>query len=247
MELQFKRARGEIPAYARVVIETTGLADPTPIIATYLSDISLRYCYRPSLVITTVDTVHGLTTRATHGESRNQVALADRLNLTKTDLCQPGPITALCTQLAQLNYAAEVIPALAGGLDLSALLRGDVYGPGHRHDEVSRWFATHDESLRQPVHRHHSDIHGFYVVTDTALDWTAFGVWLTLLLHSHGDRVLRVKGLLNVAGVAAPVVINRVQHMVHPPVHLARWPDEDSRSRMDFIVQGLTQAAIEDR
>ncbi len=249
LELQDKRARGAIPAYTRLIIETTGLADPTPIIATFLSDVALRYHYRPALVVTTVDAVHGLATLAAHDESRKQAALADRLVLTKTDLCQPATIVALRAQLTRLNHVAEVIEAVAGELDVGALLRGDVYGPGHRDDEVSRWFARNNNRAPAAGHRHDahdSDIHGFCVMADAALDWTAFGVWLTLLLHCHGDKVLRVKGLLNVADVAAPVVINGVQHMVHPPVHLSCWPDDDRRSRIVFIVQGLTQAAIEE-
>ena len=249
LELHDRRARGEIPAHARLLIETTGLADPTPIIATFLSDVSLRYHYRPSLVITTVDAVHGLATLDAHHESRKQAALADRLVLTKTDLCVPTTIAALRARLASINQSAEVIHAVAGDLDVTALLHGDVYGPGHRDAEVARWFAANDDDALAHAHRHgrhDSDITTFCVTVAEALDWTAFGVWLTLLLHCHGDKVLRVKGLLNVAGVAAPVVVNGVQHLVHPPVHLSRWPDSDRRSRIVFIVQGLTQEAIED-
>ena len=249
LDLQDKRARGDIPAYKRMVIETTGLADPTPIVATFLSDVALRYHYRPALVITTVDALHGLATLAAHDESRKQAALADRLVLTKTDLCQPGAVAALRARLTQINHSAEIMQATAGEVDVCALLQGDVYGPGHRNTEVSRWFASTADNAHDLGHRHgHHDsgIHSFCVMKDGALDWTAFGVWLTLLLHRHGDKVLRVKGLLNVAGVAAPVVINGVQHMMHPPVHLSRWPDDDRRSRIVFIVQGLSQAAIEE-
>ncbi len=246
LELHDKRARGEIPAYSRLIIETTGLADPTPIIATFLSDVALRYHYRPSLVVTTVDAVHGLATLDNHDESRKQAALADRLVLTKTDLCPAATLPALRARLMLLNRSAEVVQAVAGELDVSALLRGDVYGPGHRDAEVARWFAASDEHLHAAHHsRHTGGIQGFCLMVEEPLDWTAFGVWLTLLLHCHGDKVLRVKGLLNVAGVAAPVVLNGVQHMVHPPVHLARWPDADRRSRIVFIVQDLAQATIE--
>lgn len=249
LELHDKRARGAIPAYRRLLIETTGLADPTPIIATFLSDLALRHHYRPSLIVTTVDAVHGLATLAAHAESRKQVALADRLVLTKTELCTPATRAALRTQLAQLNGAASLMQASADALAITALLRGDAYRPGHRETEVARWFAATNNDLlahRHPHGRHAHDIHSFCITVDEALDWTAFGVWLTLLLHSHGDKVLRVKGLLHVAGVDAPVVINGVQHLVHPPLHLARWPADDHRSRIVFIVQGLTQAAIED-
>ena len=247
LELQDKRARGAVPAFSRLVIETTGLADPTPIIATFMSDQSLRHHYRPSLVVTTVDALLGLTTLGAHQESVKQVALADRLVLTKTDLASPATLEALRGRLAAVNQAAQVVTAFDDALNVAALLRADVYTPGHRETEVAHWFsaAPHLDHVGDDRNRHNSDIHTFCMVVKDALDWTAFGVWLTLLLHCHGDKVLRVKGLLNVQGVATPVVINGVQHLVHPPVHLARWPDPDRRSRIVFIVQGLAQSSIQ--
>ena len=247
LELQDKRARGAVPAFSRLVIETTGLADPTPIIATFMSDQSLRYHYRPSLVVTTVDAVLGLATLDTHQESVKQVALADRLVLTKTDLASRSALEALRERLAAVNQAAHVVTALDEALDVAELLRVDAYTRGHRETEVARWFSTasHHHHIDDDS-RHDSDIHTFCMVVDDALEWTAFGVWLTMLLHCHGDKVLRVKGMLNVQGVATPVVVNGVQHLVHPPVHLARWPDTDRRSRLVFIVQGLAQQALEE-
>jgi G3E family GTPase len=246
LELQDKRVRGDVPAFSRLVIETTGLADPTPIIATFMSDVSLRYHYRPTLVVTTVDAAQGLATLGKHQESVKQVALADRLVLTKTDLASASEVDKLRGSLADLNQSAQVMTAVDGDLDVAALLRGDVYTPGHREAEVARWFSSEELHRHAPDrNRHGRGIRAFCVVLEQALDWTAFGVWLTLLLHSHGDKVLRVKGMLNVAGVSTPVVINGVQHLVHPPVHLADWPDADRRSRIVFIVQDLEQAAIE--
>ena len=95
------------------------------------------------------------------------------------------------------------------------------------------------------VSRHDAHIHSFTLSFEGALDWTAFGIWLTMLLHTHGEKVLRVKGILNVAGTEAPVVVNGVQHVVHPPIHLAAWPTEDRRSHIVFIVDDLAQDAIE--
>ena len=246
LELQDKRARGTVPTFSRLVIETTGLADPTPIIATFMSDVSLRYHYRPSLVVTTVDAAQGLATLDAHEESVKQAALADRLVLTKTDLTPSAVVDTLRARLVELNQSAQVMTAVDGELDVAALLRGDVYTRGHRDAEVARWFNAQDSHHHAPAsNRHHHSIRAFCIVIERALDWTAFGVWLTMLLHCHGDKVLRVKGMLHVAGVATPVVINGVQHLVHPPVHLAQWPDADRRSRIVFIVQGLAQEAIE--
>ena len=174
------------------------------------------------------------------------MALADRLVLTKTDLASRSTLAALRERLATVNQAAHVVTALDEALDVAELLRVDAYTRGHRETEVARWFSTASHLHHIDDSRHDSAIRTFCMVVDDALEWTAFGVWLTMLLHCHGDKVLRVKGMLNVQGVATPVVVNGVQHLVHPPVHLARWPDTDRRSRLVFIVQGLAQQALEE-
>lgn len=254
MQLHARRERGEIPPFARIIIETTGLADPAPIIATFSSDTQLRYRYRIALVITTVDSVNGLTTLACHEESQKQAAVADRLVLTKSDLVDPRGSAALRQRLREINLSADVLSAVGGVIDATSLLQADVYGTSPDERIAARWLA-HDAApaatreaghAHAPGHsRHAAGIHSFCLVVDDALDWTAFGIWLTMLLHCHGDRVLRVKGILNVRGIDTPVVINGVQHLVHPPVHLARWPDADRRSRIVFIVQDLARDTLE--
>ena len=245
LELEDKRARGEVPAYSRLVIETTGLADPTPVIATFMSDVSLRHRFRPSVVVTTVDAAQGAATLDAHPESVKQAALADRLVLTKTELADAAAVQRLATRLRHWNQGAHLLEANAEGFDAGALLRADVYTAGHREREVAAWFDG--PHAHGPAHSHHADgIHAFCIELDGALDWTAFGVWLTMLLHCHGNKVLRVKGMLNVAGVDTPVVVNGVQHLVHPPVHLARWPDGERRSRIVFIVEDLERSVIEE-
>ncbi|MBK8958033.1 MAG: GTP-binding protein [Proteobacteria bacterium] len=247
LELEDKRLRGEVPAYSRLVIETTGLADPTPVIATFMSDVSLRHRFRPSVVVTTVDCAEGGATLDAHPESVKQAALADRLVLTKTDIAGEAALSALRARLAQLNRSAELLSANDADFDAAALLRADVYTPAHREQEVARWFESeHPHGHATHASAHADGIHAFSVEVDEALDWSAFGVWLTLLLHRHGDRVLRVKGLLNVVGADTPVVVNGVQHLVHPPVHLARWPDAGRRSRIVFIVKDLERDVIEE-
>ena len=252
LELHERRLQGTIPPFRRLVIETTGLADPTPIVATFMHDLELRHRYRLALVITTVDAVNGLAQLDTHHEALKQAAIADRLVLTKTDLAAATAVADLRTRLATLNPAAALMVAHGGALDVAALLAADVYAPAARAAEATRWLAAvaaddhggHAHASER--NRHSAGIHAFCVTFATALDWTAFGIWLTLLLHSHGSQVLRVKGLLNVRGADTPVVINGVQHLVHPPVHLPAWPDADRRSRIVFIVQDLGRAQIEE-
>jgi G3E family GTPase len=222
-DLVARRERGEIPPFGRVLVETTGLADPAPIVYTLLSEPLVKHQYRLERVVTTVDAQHGL--RAP--ESVKQAAAADRLVVTKTDLADPGPVRG---QLRRLNPGAPVVEAAFGEVEPAVLFRGEERDPrdlvfadalGHSH-EVQAVCLTFDEPL----------------------DWTAFGVWLTMLLQARGEDVLRVKGLLNV-GAEGPLVLNGVQHVVHPPEHLAEWPDEDHRSRLVFIGRGFAREELE--
>jgi len=233
LRLDERRRRGEIPPYTRLVIETTGVADPAPILATLLNDPELRHHYRLGAVIATVDAVHGAGDLARREEARKQVACADTVLITKADLTTPAAATEA---VRALNAQARI--AMAAVADAGLLARADVHAPRVRAADVLAWLGT------DSAHAHGAPYASGHVVVDEALDWTAFGLWLTMLLHVHGSRILRVKGLLNVAGSRTPVVVNGVQHLVHPPFHLRRWPDEDRRSRLVFITEGLAPAAL---
>ena len=258
--LDGRRTRGEIPAYRRLIVETTGLADPAPILFTLSADTVLKHHYRLGTVITTVDGVNGLRQLKRHPESVKQATVADRIVLTKSDIAEADTLARLRSKLARLNGGAEQITAVNGEVDVPGVLRADVYDARTKGAEVRRWLADEAGKAAADAHsdahsdghghghdvsRHDENIHSFTLSFDGALDWTAFGIWLTMLLHTHGERVLRVKGILNVAGTDAPVVINGVQHVVHPPIHLAAWPGEDRRSHIVFIVDGLAREDIE--
>ncbi len=253
IELNSKRERGDVPRYKRLIVETTGLADPTPILHTLSADTVIKHHYRIGTVITTVDCVNGLRQLKRHPESVKQASVADRIVLTKSDIAKADTVARLRAKLTRLNPTAEYIIAVDGAVDVPRLLRADVYNPRTKGAEVTRWLAQEAERAaaeaghahHHDVNRHDASIHSFTLTFETPLDWTMFGIWLTMFLHSHGERVLRVKGLLNVEGVDAPVVINGVQHTIHPPIHLATWPGEDRRSHIVFIVDGLERAAIE--
>ena len=176
--------------------------------------------------------------------------------MTKTDIAAPEQITLLRRRLDQLNPSAEFLTADHGEVDIEHLLQADIYDPATKGKEVLRWVETeaakeaasvdrqhgHDHDLN----RHDAHIHSFCLIYEEPIDWTAFGIWLTMLLHTHGENVLRVKGMLNVKGVDTPVVINGVQHVVHPPIHLDTWPDADRRSRIVFIVRDIERRRIEE-
>jgi len=224
-DLHSKRERGLVPAFRRLVVESSGLADPFPILSTVQADPVLRHHFRLGTVVTTVDAVNGIG----RPESVKQVAVADRLVLTKTDLAPDCDV--LETALRRINPDAPLLRAAEQAIDAAALFDAAARSP------LRALPATPDNP--------HGTVCAFALAFDGALDWTMFGVWLTMLLNRHGEKVLRVKGILNVAGTEAPVAVHGVQHLVHPPVHMAAWPDEDRRSRLVFIVDGLEPAAIE--
>jgi G3E family GTPase len=237
------RTRGEIPDFRRVVIETSGLADPAPIAYTLLSEAVLRHHFRLSGIITTIDAVNGSAQLAGFAEAVKQASMADRLVLTKVDLTDGPAVGALRARLRALNLSAQVLESTEIGAEPYRLLTDDIYDAAGKFREASQWTAS--EVYQRAMHEHTADVQSFAVTFDRPLDWTAFGVWASMLLHRHGADVLRLKGLLNVAGLLAPVLINGVQHIVHPPSHLEAWPDADRRSRLIFIVRGLERARIE--
>jgi G3E family GTPase len=253
-DLYTRREAGQIQAFRRLVVETTGLADPVPILSTIMAEPMLRHHFRLGNVVTTVDAVNGLLHLARQPESAKQAAVADRIVVTKTDIAEAREIAELRHRLLKLNPAAphlEITPDVP--VDPDTLLTRDLYDLAGRAAEVRRWLAIESENAAAGVHphqhadvnRHDAQIHAFSLRFTQPLDWTAFGIWLTMLLHRHGTDVLRVKGMLNVGSGPGPVVVHGVQHLVHPPDHLPQWPDDDRSSRIVFIVRGLSREAIE--
>ncbi len=276
-DLFSRRERGQIPRFRRLVIETTGLADPAPVIYTLMAEDVIRHHFRLGNVVTTVDAVNGARQHRRHDESRKQIAVADRIVITKTDLADGRNLAALEDQLRRLNPSAPRFDSQTDCLTAAKLLTNDVYDPRTKSNEVARWidaeaFSEHDHARdstrglgralgrdhtgkrsnvhaddinRHDINRHDGGIHAFCLTFDTPMDWTAFGLWLSMLLQRHGEDVLRVKGLLHVAGMKTPVAVHGVQHIVHPPIHLPRWPDRERRSRIVFIVRNLSREDIE--
>ncbi len=243
--LHSRRERGAIPSFRRVAIESTGLADPFPILSTIQADPVLRHHFRVGNVVTTVDAVNGAAQLDRHRESLRQAAIADRIVVTKTDIAKPKAVIDLMARLARLNPAARVVRAAEDEIDPDDLLLKTAFDMARKSGEAKRWLAgalaetpEHDGDHRHDPNRH-GGIRAFCLRFDRPLDWTAFGLWLTMLLHRHGSQVLRVKGILNVTGEAAPVAVHGVQHLVHPPIHMRAWPDRDRSSRIVFIVDGL--------
>jgi len=249
-DLLSKRMRGDIAHFRRVVIETSGLADPVPIAYTLLREPVIRHHYRLSTILTTVDALNGRGQLETFAEASKQAAVADRLILTKTDLADADSVHALAAHLRRLNPSALLLESAQVDVDSDRLLIDDIYDADSRPREIARWLAADDpgsgdQAVQALAHNHTHDIQSFGLTFEQPLDWSAFGIWSTMLLHRHGGDVLRIKALLNVAGVSTPVLINGVQHLVHPPSHLDAWPGADRRSRLVFVVRGLSRPQIE--
>jgi len=253
-DLYSRRERGQVPAFRRLAVETTGLADPVPILSTVMAEPVLRHHFRLGNVVTTVDAVNGLMQLERHEESAKQAAVADRIVITKTDIADDRDLAELRRRLARLNPAAAQLQTAPGAaLDPDLILARDLYDLDGRAEEVRRWLKVESEHAptaaakhhHPDVNRHDASIHAFCLRFDRPLDWTAFGIWLTMLLQAHGTDILRVKAMLNVTGSPGPVVVHGVQHLVHPPDHLPQWPDDDHSSRIVFIVRGLSREAIE--
>ncbi len=228
-----KRGRGEVPAFDRMLIETTGLADPAPIMQMLLNQPLVVDNFRLDAVVTTVDAVHGMRQLREHPEAVKQAALADRLVVTKTDLAPAADVDALVHRLARLNARAPVLQAQDRGIAPSQLFGADAEDLAH-----DRTFDAGD------AHVHLDGVATFSLTIDEPVQWSGFSRWLTAFKIRHADQLLRVKGILNVAGVEEPVAIHGVHHVFHPPVRLPRRPDRDPRSRIVFITRGLSREEV---
>ncbi len=236
-----KRSKGEIPTFTRVVVETTGLADPVPIAYTILSEPVIQHHYRLGNVVTTIDAVNGPGQLKRFEETTKQVAIADRLIITKADLTDHGVVADLAASLRQINPDAPIQIKTELPLDAEKLLTADPYDVMEKTNELDRWMRIDDS---EHPHAEGGSFQSFSFTFEQPMDWTAFGIWTTMLLHRHGETILRLKALLNVSGLSGPVVVNGVQHIIHPPAHLGAWRDGDRRSRIVLIGQDIDRDRI---
>jgi G3E family GTPase len=225
-----ERDRGELPDFKRIVIETSGLADPSPILQTFATDRALGELFHVEAVVTVVDAETGGETLSWSAEARKQVILADRLVVTKTDIAGEGAADALSSQLRALNPGAEILEAINGELDPSRLTE-----------------PAGDQRNTFVAEAAHSDGIGSFVITqDQPIPWPAFAKAMDTLMALRGPDLLRVKGFLAVEGCQGPVVVQFVQHLAHPPVELTAWPDGNRKSRLVFITKNISEQQVRD-
>ena len=242
-DLNAKRAAGGIPPFDRVLIETTGLADPVPIIQTVITDEKIAPQFTLDSVVTLVDAVNGMAQLDRQREAVKQAAVADRLLITKTDLAEPSSTEILQRRLMRMNPGVPTQKISQGRIAPNALFGASLH-PQARGLEVERWLPV-AAVARAAVgtHAHDDSIHAFCIYVDEPVSAMGMTAWLTALASLRGANLLRVKGLLNVEG--RPVAVHAVQTLIHEPIALAQWPDNDRRSRIVFIARDMTQAEIE--
>ena len=222
----------------RVVIETTGLAEPRPILMQLAENPLITGDFPLESVVATADAQHGAAQLEARPEARRQIASADRILLTKTDVAAQGAARDLRCSIRQVNASAEVIEVTAGILDPDSWIGAGVGWQFAPQGKIDQRLPSHS-----PRHIHASPVIGaLSLFADAALNWRAFERCLATIVDTFGADLLRLKGILHVAGCAQPVVIHGVHHVIYPIDHLAAWPNEDRRSRLVLILDGLPSA-----
>lgn len=244
---------GRIPPLRRILIETTGIAEPIPLLMTLAANPIAQSRLNKPKVVTTVDAVLGGETLRQYEQAASQVASADSIVITKVDLVKADDLTNLESELRAINPWAHLRRAnLSDGplANLFDLFKNHTTNADRLIMEVEKVEANirrcERNAARSRNHgEHHRGVSTHSIVVREPLDWTAFGIWATMLLHRHGNKILRVKGLLDVDRLPGPTLFQCAQHLVHPPVHLEKWPTKDRRSRIVFIVRDLDPTLIE--
>lgn len=225
--LLIERERGELPDFKRIIIETSGLADPSPILQTFSTDRALGDAFYLELVLTVADAATGVTTLEWSSEARKQAILADRIIVSKGDIANAEPLRS---RLRTLNANAEIIEAVNGAIDPRSFAE-----PGDSARNVFVAEAEHSDGLSS-----------FVLTQDRPMTWNVWLRAMDTLMAMRGPDLLRVKGFLSVEGCTGPVVVQFVQHLAHPPVELQSWPDGNIQSRVVFITRGVTEQQVRD-
>ncbi|MCI9867606.1 GTP-binding protein [Rhizobium skierniewicense] len=254
---------GKLKAVNRVVIETTGLADPAPVMQSIIGNPVISQNFSLNGMVTVVDAVNGLATLDNHPEAVKQVAVADRLVLTKRKLSTEAQISALTTRLLSLNPRATIEDGDVDGWQAVSLLENGLYDATNKMGDVARWLgeeAHHDHHHdhahhhgdhshhHHDVNRHNASIRSFSIVHDKPIDPMAIEMFIDLLRSAHGEKLLRMKAIVQLSdNPDRPLVLHGVQSIFHSPQRLAEWPDPaDRRTRMVLITDGLPEAFVKD-
>ena len=251
---------GRIATLARVVIETTGLADPAPVLQSIMAHQALVQAFRLDGVVTLVDAVNAEATLDSHVEAVKQVSMADRLVPSKTDLAAAGQVASLTARLKAINPGARLLDA--GEANATALLDSGLYNPATKSADVRRWLGEaadeehhhhdhdhdhhhdhdHDHDGHGHAHRHDARVKTFSLVHDGPVAFSAIDMFFDLLRSTHGDKLLRMKGVIELKeDPTRPLVVHGVQKLLHPPVRLPAWPDAQRGTRLVLITLDMPE------
>lgn len=254
-----QRREGRIQRFDRVIVETTGLADPVPLVQTVVTDRDVAPSYRLDSIITVIDAVNALSQFDRQPESVKQVAVADLLLLSKTDLVGEDEIVTLQERVRMINPSVETVRVVRGEIEPRRLFGCGTIDASANAAQLKRWMGTNGDICEDSEHvhdahcghlhdsrarnHHHDRVQTFSITLDHPVTRGALVVWLTMLASFRSADLLRVKGIVNVEG--CPMVINAVQFVLHEPVELAAWPSSDRKSHIVFIVQDLKREDLE--
>ncbi|MEK5333679.1 CobW family GTP-binding protein [Lysinibacillus sp. FSL W8-0992] len=224
--LLFSSEQGEID-FDRIIIETTGLADPAPILFTIMTNPLLQHRFVVDGIITTVDAKNGAMQIKNHEETVKQISAADIVALTKVDIVTTEELDLICAEIIRINPTCKIFHVENGNVNPSIL-----------NVERKLYNNRLPSNYQLPPYNNTSHIHSISFAFLQPLNWNSFGVWLSLLLYAKGENILRVKGMLNV-GEAGPIILNGVQHIIHPPIHLSEWPENTKVSHIVFIMKDI--------
>ena len=254
-DLYFKRSLEAIPQFSRLVIETTGMADPGPIMANLMSEPVIESVYRLDAVVVTIDAMYGEQQLAEHEEARKQAAVADVLLLTKTDIATPEQTSALKEKLISINPGATQHKVLHGEIEPDFIIDVGLFDPTGKRAEPERWLRAPLKPANQPASNlrgklptstvaHQDEITSFTVTLPTGLEWKSFKPVLLKLCQTHGKQLLRLKGILHAEDQPHPLAIHAVHFTPYPATLLAGWSEEKPVSRVVCIGKGLDESAI---
>jgi G3E family GTPase len=235
-----RRLSGELPPFRRIAIETTGLADPAPVAHALLAEPGARHACRLDAIVTTLDALHGPMQLERQPEARRQVAMADRILLTKTDLASPEQIAGAEKRAVALNATAPLRHVVAGVVDAA-----DVFGLGPDNGRLEQWLRPLDShGHRHLPFRHAEQIGSVVLRHDSPVSWSALQGWLDSVLSLRGDAVLRLKGIVWLEGQERAIVLQGVHHVLHPPVYLDRAIQPEGATRIVLITRGLSASGL---
>jgi G3E family GTPase len=243
-DLFFKRALQAIPQFNRLIIETTGLADPGSILGNLMNEPVIESVFRLDAVVVTIDAVYGLEQLQTSPEANKQAAVGDVLLMTKTDLATPEQVSALKEKLISLNAGATQHKVINGQIDPDFLIDVGLFDPTGKRAEPQRW-------LRAPIHNkpksmlqnHTDDINTFTVTLPSPINWRDLKPVILKLCQTHGEKLLRLKGIIHAADLDEPIAIHAVHFTPYPPTELTGWIEDEPTNRIVIIGKDLDEAA----